>query len=227
MISLDPESSRSNSEDQYRPIPELRPPANDVLAVMLIKNDFVTHLEKMDDPVFQAQEYDGGGRWHNGNFSGSVLACIDKAIICEPNNDTCTDLHWDNDAKYMIGTSFEPAIRLLAFAVSFSTTALAIAFRGGSGLNAQSRMAMTMSLPLSQEQWKVEAGQLFQISLARIQIYVRGIAQGIGSADLEGPDLMDTDILYRDMCHVVKFRSVGWRTSALGVSIFAWWAACL
>jgi len=51
-----------------------------------------------------------------------------------------------------------------------------------SALNAQSRVAGFESLPLAREQWKVEAEQLFAISLARIQVNARNIARGVAKA---------------------------------------------
>ena len=92
-------------------------------------------------------------------------------------------------------------------------------------------------LPL--DQWKIEARNLFQISLAQIQYNVLEVAQG---TDMKLPhpgyqntpnypywewlgSLPDTPPGFEDVCKMVKFKSTGWRNVStwgfLGVLIFA------
>lgn len=55
-------------------------------------------------------------------------------------------------------------------------------YRLGNGLAAQKLVHGLESLPIAREQWKVEVKQLFETSLARIQIDARNIAQGTAAS---------------------------------------------
>ena len=70
-------------------------------------------------------------------------------------------------------------LRLFAFSILNSQTYLSISKRLAAGLNATSRISMSTSLPLAREQWKVEATQLFETSLARASFEARNIALGL------------------------------------------------
>jgi hypothetical protein len=200
----------------FYPIPELRLQANDVLTLILIKNTFVTYPNKMDGAVFRADCYEAPA-WINSNYTGGIFACIDKAIICKPQGGICSDL-WAPDPGYG-DTIFAPEIGLLSTSLASLATKKVLPYRRASALDAQSRMFSVHSLPLAREQWKVEAEQIFQTSLARIQMTARKIARGTETANLSGPDLMDEYPRYRAMCQVFKFRTVGWKNiSVAGVS---------
>jgi hypothetical protein len=164
----------------------------------------------MDDPVFPAHTV-LDGKWRNSNFTGGVLACVDKTMICEPDGIKCTDL-WDPDSEYMKDSPFRPAIKMLIFPLLPSRMDFSINYRLGNALDAQSKLVQKSSLPLAAEQWEVEVQQLFETSLARIQIEAWTIARGTGTADLPGLDILDNpDLPFREMCRLFKFRSVGWK----------------
>ena len=73
------------------------------------------------------------------------------------------------------------------------------------------------SLPLAKEQWKVEARQLFETSLARIQIDARNIAQGT-AASYPGLQKLDADPAVCD--DTFLFLSQGWQNVNVTGSIW-------
>lgn len=76
---------------------------------------------------------------------------------------------------------------------------------------ADMNLGICSGLPL--DQWKIEARQRFETSLAQIQFQVLNIVRG--APDDEPPDqYVDFDGIppaYRGLCNMGKFRSVGWR----------------
>jgi hypothetical protein len=206
---------QKNEGFRFHPIPELQTPANDMLTVVLIQNSLIFYPEESHDPVFPAHHHNAWG-WFNGNFTGGVLACIDQAMICKPNNGTCTDL-WDPSAGYVDGSIVDPAINLLTAALMFSTTAISMTFRYSGILDAEAKMQQAESLPLAREQWKVEARQLFETSLARMQINARIVARGLDAAESPREGLKPEDMFpFQGICQVYKFRSVGWKNISVG-----------
>jgi hypothetical protein len=81
--------------------------------------------------------------------------------------------------------------------------------RLASALDAQSRIADFVSLPLAKEQWKKEVQLLFNISLARIMINARDIARGAKGEyyGFEKAPLAEVDIC--DGTYLMKAN--GWR----------------
>jgi hypothetical protein len=68
-----------------------------------------------------------------------------------------------------------------------------------------------VSLPLDAEQWKVEIIQLFQTSLAKIQLYARNLARGSPNIPPWSINLLDKYPQIRGLCNLYKFKSISWR----------------
>jgi hypothetical protein len=68
---------------------------------------------------------------------------------------------------------------------------------------------------LDAQQWKVEVTQLFQTSLARIQISARNIARGNPNAPTNLINFMDRTPELRGLCNMYKFKSTGWRNNSV------------
>jgi len=102
---------------------------------------------------------------------------------------------------------------MLDIALLHSNVCNTIILRGGSALDAQSKLqanlSLPVSLPLADEQWKVEVRAMFKASLARIQIDLRDYARGAAANKIGYKD--HTDSAYQDMCSSYKFRTVGWK----------------
>jgi hypothetical protein len=99
---------------------------------------------------------------------------------------------------------------MLYFSLLTSSIDRPLAYLGTQALDAQSKLVGTSSLPLADEQWKVEIQKLFETSLARTQITARNLARGNPEGSFPGQkDLMDPR--WKGMCSRYKFRSVGYK----------------
>lgn len=102
---------------------------------------------------------------------------------------------------------------MLIIALMRSNVCNSIFLRGGSALDANSKVpfspALPISIPLAPDQWKVEARALFETSLARIQIDLKDHMRG--AAANENGFANHIDSAFMDMCASYKFRAAGWR----------------
>jgi hypothetical protein len=99
---------------------------------------------------------------------------------------------------------------MLSLALVYSNLGDSIRYRKAEGLDAQAKVSSPFTIELAREQWKVEAQQLFETSLARTQLMLRNVERSGPEAPI--PD--EKNILPSDLqrvCSMYKFRSVGWR----------------
>lgn len=197
-----------------------------------IAAECVFYLYPRDDPVFPALEpvKKGSQTLYTSNITTTSLACVDIAQICDPGSNICQDqeIHWNYSESIKpshwplnpSATETEWALALLYYSLFFSSTMEAAAL---GGLDVTSKLRSS-SLILPKEQWKVEARRWFEISLARMQVEVLNLAQGGSesrafSGGSQFVNVMPPELPpeYRGMCHMVKFRSNGWRN----VSVWA------
>ena len=66
---------------------------------------------------------------------------------------------------------------------------------------------LVQGLPL--DQWKIEVKRWFEASLARMQVTVLDTVSPRAHNGSDGYSVMPAN--YRDVCHMVKLRTVGWR----------------
>ena len=147
----------------------------------------------------------------------SVLACIDTTLWRDPSSSidwkpfppkptfAIRDAHTRGGFLFMVYT--------LLWSNIFNT----INYRLGSGLAAQKLVRGWESLPLAKEQWRVEAKQLFETSLARIQIDARNIAQGTGASY---PGLQKLEVEPAVCDNTFQFMSQGWQNVNVTGSIW-------
>ena len=209
------------------PLPEFRAGLNDV-SILFISSQRNFHTTQRTDPIFPAvypKNFTLAGHtvalWYNNNTRAGVLGCVDYKRICDFSGTTC----WDNSnftrasepPPGQQASEAQNAYQLLVLSLGSSQAYGSIQYRGGSGLNAQSKAGQFTSLPLALEQWKVEAEALFQTSLVRMQITIFDIARGTYANE---PGFSDGLLpAYRGICSMVKFKSVGWRN----VSFWGFW----
>jgi hypothetical protein len=170
------------------------------------------HSKPRRDPIFPAeQEKLYGPRqrlvYFNADPIVPALACVDTTEICSPNGSRCwTDL--SNPDLDLPQIEEKIGYYMLALSITESTTFNTIQLQGGRTLEASHMLQQFLSLPLEDEQWKVEEEHLFETSLARISItlrnYIRGAAAHI-------PNYKDwTSAGMGDMCHAYKLPGRGW-----------------
>jgi hypothetical protein len=151
---------------------------------------------------------------------------VDNTEICDASGTVCYNNIYEpwSALQYITGTiredSYEdsPALfshdedvgyYMLLISLTKSKIYNAIGLVGGRALVAEAKLQRELSLPLAEEQWKVEAENLFQTTLARIQISLRDYIRGAAAENPEYTDLTSPGM--HDMCHAYKFHGRGWK----------------
>jgi hypothetical protein len=119
---------------------------------------------------------------------------------------------------------------MLDIALEHSNICNSIYMRGGSALDANSKVpfsrGLPISIPLAPDQWKVEARALFETSLARIQIDLKDHVLG-AAANVNG-FANHIDSAFTNMCASYKSRTVGWRNvNAWALKLLILLAVCV
>ncbi|KAJ4004607.1 hypothetical protein NW752_011704 [Fusarium irregulare] len=157
------------SLDLWKPIDELSVPNTD-LTLIAIAHNGVRHEQGNKDPVF-------GTIGNKPERYVSPIACVDRHIICNPNNNECTPLA---DSRGVIKNATEARLalnhaqfvtvqRLGLVLLESSTFYHAIWTRTQGFLRAQEKVAGTTSLGLPSNQWEIEMASLFDDTMAMLQ----------------------------------------------------------
>jgi hypothetical protein len=80
---------------------------------------------------------------------------------------------------------------------------------------------VSLSMPLAQEQWKIEAQRIFEISMIRTRLEVLELARGTRSTQPGFIDVLPD--VRRAICQKVKFQSVGYKNLSVAGLLFAFW----
>ena len=151
------------------------------------------------------------------------LACLESTVICKPDHTHCQTLGtpWDahSTPKTRAGAQ---ALYLAVVALSSSNMYSSIRARLGFGLVAATKLSQAISLPLAEQQGKVEARRLFQTSLAGAQIVLRDTARARWAKEGGLINVFDK-IKPEDragLCDMYLFHAAGWRNlSVVGMII--------
>lgn len=182
-----------------------------------------------DDPVFPAMHRQDQSYYNNATVPG-FLGCVDNVLICDPDLDQCWN--WPkNGAKFTLSLAdpifdeFDGAVSnadlahvLLSSAIYNSFEGMSSAL-GGNDLEAKSHCDGFFCYNLPQEQWKAEARYWFETSLAQMQYRVLDIVRGTDEKSIyarasnsqKWATSLDIPSNLRGICHMGKFKSVGWR----------------
>lgn len=212
------------------------------VAIFAILTEGILYNEYRDDQMFPAMHEQRGrqsGRYSNEADPPGLLGCVDNAFICDPDLDQCTN--WPKQTPNLarkisdpISGEFDGVLTEADHARVLLSSAIFESFEGmvdgiGENLEAKSHCEGAFCYGLPREQWKVEARQMFETSLARIQNRVLDIVRGVevdnvGNYSVEDYYILDTywntvaplttnDIPpnLRQICHMGKFTSIGWR----------------
>lgn len=193
------------------------------------------YFEFRDDPVFPAIHYQNGVYSNNSTVPG-LLGCVNSAFVYDPDLDQCWN--WPETVVDIVRQLSDPirnehdgVVTNADIALVLLSSAISGSFQGIDAttdfhlytLEAQSHCLDLYCDGLPREQWKVEARQLFEIFLVNMQYRVLDIVRGgdddsdHGRYDLVPPSgerLPTLDHIppnLRGICHMGKFRSVGWR----------------
>ncbi len=170
-------------DNPWKPVPELLPPIGSETTLLIIVSQKINYLQPSSDPIFPANDtmrIPGDPRTYYINLwgPGTALACLERTEY----RDKAFDSSWrpltQLPSRQMRLSPNMRALYFLTNSLSDINIFSSINLRLSAALNAQSRMSGFMSLPLANEQWKVEASRLFNMSLARIMINARDISRG-------------------------------------------------
>ena len=88
------------------------------------------------------------------------------------------------DLRPSLSTKALSHLRVLSSLLYSSTATSSLDSIGARALEASRMIIDSSSMPLHPQQWKVEAQKIFQISLARIEVNLRGFAEGEGKISI-------------------------------------------
>jgi hypothetical protein len=157
----------SVNEASWQPLWEVNSTAGETSAILLINSLSLVYSEKREDPIFPANKTFNGQWYYASNYYAQVLACIDRTTICSPDESVCGSLKYWGGLKQRDTEEYR-VLSMLYFSLLFSAIGHTVTFRKANGLDATRNLVGSTSLPLAEEQWKVEVQQLFKTSLARI-----------------------------------------------------------
>lgn len=189
---------------------------------MLVQSQRNYHITKHDDPIFPAAteimlDPQQGPLYYNNDTIATALACVDEAVICRRDNNVCFKNILNPDPE-LPGHVEEIGYYMLLLGLIESTIFNNIQLRGGRALIASDKVEREISLPLLDEQWKLEVENLFLTSLARIQITLKDYLRGTAAGDPEYKNRMSAGM--GQMCRMYKMPSQGWRNiSVSGIII--------
>lgn len=204
--------------DEWTPLPAFLPEKYDTTTLLLIQSQNNYHSSLRHDPIFPAEsEIDPPPLtyrplYYNKDPIATILACVDTVSVCSADGSTCwADIN--HPTKDLSSHVEKTGYYMLDIALMRSNVCNSIHLRGGSALDAHSKLpsnlSLPISLPLATEQWKVEARKLFEGSLARIQIDLRDYIRGAAANQRGFANHLDS--AYEDMCRTYKFHTVGWK----------------
>ena len=199
----------------WHPIFKVNASAGEAATLLFINNMGVFYPNKRDDPIFHANELlHNFTTYFNNRLHAGVLGCMDRTMFCPPHGADCVPVLTGLESNRT--TLDEWAVRyMLTLGLVYSNIGDSVHYRKAEALDAQAKVSSPNSIELAREQWKVEAKQLFETSLARIQLTLRNMARGSDNSLI--PDAYDALPQYmRRVCTMFKFRSVGWRNVSVG-----------
>jgi len=199
--------------------------------VLLFVTSFnIQHPVRSDDPIFpfrtpispntsvnpdidQLATY-----WTNEEKHGAVLGCVEYAEVCAGvSNASCFD-PWANPAM----APPDDDMYAVGLGLLYSGNWLGLNTRTSKELDATRKIVdVSLSMPLAQEQWKIEAQRIFEISMIRTRLEVLELARGTRSTQPGFIDVLPD--VRRAICQKVKFQSVGYKNLSVAGLLFAFW----
>ncbi|RAQ41928.1 hypothetical protein AFGD_001158 [Aspergillus flavus] len=176
----DPTGVLHSTGAMWYPDPRLNQTDSDITLMMLTQND-VYYRTPSDDPWIAAHEKLNGSDVYMGDYTVSLLGCIDQYQFCNPNleGDTaCTKLGGINSvAKDMVDRFVYFNLDQLATVERFMTTThlhsmyQAVQGRGGSALDIGQKLYNGHQYSVPANQWQIEVSNWFALSLAKAQAW--------------------------------------------------------
>ena len=178
------------------------------------------YSQRRTDPIFPAMDRTSSGSYTNNSTRGHALGCVDYVHICDARNVMC----WDNSnvthaVDAVKSRTAKNALFLLLFGLERSNAYFSMVWNDDL-LNETTSAMLFYQDRLHEEQWKVEAEVLFQLSLARIRVEIFDLARGTYKDAFVRKHSQIVNNLpkeFRGVCSMVKFHAEGYKNvNALG-----------
>lgn len=205
-----------SSINAFMPLPEFRAGAQDVSIFFITSSQKTYHPNERSEPIFPAHynmpktsPIDLSAWWINNSTKATVLGCVDGHQVCDMSENKCwgdADLPLTETQRSFEGQTLGIYNVLLSI-MPLSNAHGAVSFRLAAGLDAQRKAGRGFSLPLAEEQWKVEAEEMFKASLAAFQLGFYDFARGT-YANIPGY-ARTTEA--QAACGSIKINSIGWK----------------
>ncbi|KAI9784188.1 MAG: hypothetical protein M1839_002694 [Geoglossum umbratile] len=204
---------RHTSYHRFRP--ELRAPNSLTTIFFVFPHLFFS--APSDDPVFPAvpaPAYSGfSSLYWNTLQRHSMLGCADTVELRHPRSGAIWYPEFSNaselNSSQWHNPSVDASVRLLNLSLSIPEYFKAPHLFNSQLFEVHKKLCGPASTPLAREQWKVEARRLLTIRLARLQMDVLGVAQGLGHDFPLAKDALREG--GSEECPQIKFRAQGWK----------------
>lgn len=134
------------------------------------------------DPVFPAterREFDIGTFFGHSTTESRMLGCVDTIELRSSKKpDQWYDYHERPPISSFSNHQERGGAAILFHTLQYSNVGSSLMLRQHNGLEVSKLTKRGYSMALTKEQWKVEAQQLFEASLTRIQIAMKDVALG-------------------------------------------------
>ena len=215
------DSGNSWSQNEWYPIPDLRPAPGLSVSVFFVSVQKTFYLSPQHDPIFSANtshHIEGLEQTYYINSLGhaTVMACVDSTEWRDPDyGDT-----WSSMDQLPALSPQDPQVYagfwLMRYSLLNSNAFQSIEMRLANALDAQSRVSSFVSLDMPENQWEIEVERFFKISLARIQINARNIARGVPAKYDGWYKRANNDTICLD---IYLFQTQGWTNVNYTVSL--------
>lgn len=204
------------------------------VTILEIATPGMEYTEFRDDPVFPATHHQSGVIYSNNSTVPGLLGCVNSALIYDPDLDQCWN--WPETSADLTIPLSDPMFnkydgvrtnadiaRVLLSGTIYGSFLGMTSSRAYTTLEAKSHCNDLFCFGLPREQWKVEARHWFETSLAQMQYWVLDIVRGVDEDSDYGKSnealsseqklftFLDIPPSLRGICHMGKFKSVGWR----------------
>jgi hypothetical protein len=198
----------------WKPTPQLTPPRGARVTIIFVNTLHQFYKTQSLDPIFPASDPSKiKPLFIHKDPRARAVACVDETFHCTPDGETCWT--FADQEKHPVPIS-RPEYHFMNYSLLYSNMFTSLELRLRTALLAQKNVSQYISPGLEEDHWKREMENLFNTSLARIQLDALSIASGEG----RGLDGFVRQLPEKgsglDICRLFKFRPVGY------VNVLVW-----
>ncbi|KAE9381001.1 hypothetical protein N431DRAFT_396305 [Stipitochalara longipes BDJ] len=181
------------------------------VSLFFLSSNSILYVNKTYDPIYAATDPHllDGRTYYAGNYDVTILACVDRHQICDPNRNNATGCTAPQGylqlgaSLYNIGLNKNQiaAAQRIVGTLVFSSTLNSVSGRSEAALLASQTVSeLIQELPLPIDQWRAEVENWYAVSLAKLQRNIIDFAGGSsdrataewGTAQFDSEELAQT-----------------------------------